>query len=307
MRPWPTTLLLASALLAVAASAAAADHFELKNTTWRGTWRRMDIAGGFGTVECALTLEGSFHERTFAPTSGLLIGYVTRATVGACPRGSATVLTASLPWHVRYSSFSGTLPTITAISLNISGAQVQVREPTFGITCLASAATLTTTATTGEPDEEGTFPISSLSLSGRSPTSCGVEATVSGTGTVTVAGETAAVQVRAIPFPGVLGIESLVRPQPRIRRGVTENFILKNTAVANSEKVSITQIRSEEEATFRIGNPGNCVRQLASFAATRQTCTISVTPLVEEEATNVRIFYRDLRTAQTGVLRVESE
>ncbi|MDQ2705862.1 MAG: hypothetical protein M3Y43_11900 [Pseudomonadota bacterium] len=100
------------------------------------SWTRMDFAGGFGTVECEVTLAGTVHTRTIAKTASTLIGYLTEARVVACRRGGATVLGASLPWHITYRSFEGTLPNITGIGLNVIGASFQMREPTFGATCL---------------------------------------------------------------------------------------------------------------------------------------------------------------------------
>ena len=50
-----------------------------------------------------------------------LIGYITAAQVANCIRGSATVLTASLPWHVRYVGFIGRLPSFEALITNFSG------------------------------------------------------------------------------------------------------------------------------------------------------------------------------------------
>jgi hypothetical protein len=42
----------------------------------------------------------------------------------------------TLPWHVQYGGFTGTLPTITSIRTNIIGFAFRIREP-FGVTCLA--------------------------------------------------------------------------------------------------------------------------------------------------------------------------
>jgi hypothetical protein len=64
--------------------------------------------------DCRLTLEGSLHARTMAKVAGSLIGYITRVRTGQCTVGT-TLLTETLPWHVRYESFSGTLPNITLL------------------------------------------------------------------------------------------------------------------------------------------------------------------------------------------------
>jgi hypothetical protein len=75
---------------------------------------------GLGTDRCDLTLEGSFHSRTFPKTPELLIGYLTRVGTANCTL-TTTILTATLPWHVRYTGFSGALPDITAIRARIVG------------------------------------------------------------------------------------------------------------------------------------------------------------------------------------------
>jgi len=118
------------------ASVASAGRLSSSSQTWRATFSRWDISGGFGATECALTMEGSFHGRTIAKVARSLMGLVTRAQVGACPRGSATVLAETLPWHLRYQSFGSTLPIIAFVEMDITGMAWQKREPTFGITCL---------------------------------------------------------------------------------------------------------------------------------------------------------------------------
>lgn len=81
-------------------------------------------------------MEGSLHAATMAKTAGALVGYITRASLnnGGCVAGSATVLTTNLPWHVRYAGFLGVLPDITAVIVDIIGAEFRISGP-FG-TCL---------------------------------------------------------------------------------------------------------------------------------------------------------------------------
>lgn len=121
---------------------ASANDLSVSSQTMRVTWTRAEFIGGFGTVACAFTVEGSMHTRTTTKTAGALVGFVTRASVGPCPTGSATVLTVTLPWHVQYAGFTGTLPTIGSVIENIIGASWQIREPTFGITCLVRSTAL---------------------------------------------------------------------------------------------------------------------------------------------------------------------
>jgi hypothetical protein len=194
MNPVPSAVALATiAVLAIATSAATASRLSLTSQTFTETFTRVAFEGGFGTTECALTLEGSLHSRTIARAAGSLVGYITRATLGACPRGSATILTASLPWHVRYASFNGTLPNITSINTSIVGMQFQIREPVFSVTCLAVGGV----TQGGQNVAAGAF--TTAVLSGRSPTNCGIEGTLSGTSTsLTVLGAATRISVALI-------------------------------------------------------------------------------------------------------------
>src|SRR5215218_2044238 len=119
------TLALACALVFASSLTASAARLSYSSQTYRATFARVNFAGaGVGTIECAMTLEGSLHTRTITKTTGLLMGLMTRATVGVCARGSATVNTATLPWHDTYGSFVGTLPNITRINQTVVGGQI---------------------------------------------------------------------------------------------------------------------------------------------------------------------------------------
>lgn len=165
----------ATVLLGALVSTASAGRFSSTSQTLRATFSRVDFAGGFGTTECQVTLEGSLHQRTIAKVEGSLIGYITRAIVGTCARGSATILTATLPWHVRYGSFTGTLPSISRLVTTVSGAQFRIREPFFGVQCLASGGTAQ-----GIYQREAGGVLTQAEIGGESPTDCGIEGTLSG-------------------------------------------------------------------------------------------------------------------------------
>lgn len=90
---------------------------------------------GGGTVVCPVTLEGSFSVLSFAPTTRTRLGTISRASLGSCTGGSATVLSEALPWTVQYDSFSGTLPNITGMTTRIVGAAFGASMT--GFTCLA--------------------------------------------------------------------------------------------------------------------------------------------------------------------------
>jgi hypothetical protein len=109
-------------------SASSANRIGLSGPQWTASWNKIRFVG-FVTVECHLTLEGSFHSRTLSKVLESLIGYVSRATVDStnCTGGSARALTETLPWHIRYGGFEGTLPTITGITERLVGGRFLVQ------------------------------------------------------------------------------------------------------------------------------------------------------------------------------------
>jgi hypothetical protein len=129
--------LAATALICAVTGTASARNFSVSTLPWRAVWTAFEIRNEAGvTWRCPLTLEGSFHTRTFAKVAESLIGYVHRAAIGPCPI-ETRLLSETLPWHLRYRSFIGVLPNITAISVGIVGFAIQIREPT--ITCLGTS------------------------------------------------------------------------------------------------------------------------------------------------------------------------
>ena len=118
----------AAMLLAALASAASARNYSTSSLTLRASFREFTFVLPSSTTNCKLTIEGSFHNRTAAKAIGSLVGYLTRAILGSCASGTATILQESLPWHARYSGFTGTLPEITTLRANVIGAALRVRE-----------------------------------------------------------------------------------------------------------------------------------------------------------------------------------
>lgn len=158
---------------------ASAGRLSSSSQTLRATFARLEFTGGFGTASCPVTIEGSFHSRSIAKIAGSLTGHITRSVVGACNAGAVTVLTETLPWHTQYSSFSGTLPNITNIRANIIGVAFSIREPAFGITCLArSEARQPSTLTL---NREGGGAITTVTAGGTVGTNCGASGSLSGT------------------------------------------------------------------------------------------------------------------------------
>ena len=164
----------AAVLLGALVGVASARNLSASNQTLRATFNRMNFTGGFGTIECALVFEGSFHARTIAKVVGTLSGFVTRAVVSSCARGGATVLSETLPWHIRYRGFTGTLPNINTVSADVSGTAWVIREP-FGVTCLSSGGLIIAF------NREVGGVVTSATASGTASHSCGGSGTVSGT------------------------------------------------------------------------------------------------------------------------------
>jgi hypothetical protein len=111
------TSILTLLLLALAASSASAQRLSVSNRNIRMQFRplRFTSRESEATIGCNLTLEGSFHSATIHKVRGALVGHVSRASVASCGFGTAaTILTASLPWHITYDSFLGRLPRLEA-------------------------------------------------------------------------------------------------------------------------------------------------------------------------------------------------
>jgi len=187
---------LGALTLAVAAHAASARNLSYSNQTYRIIWTSLTFSesGGNFPISCPVTLEGSFHSRTFAKVLNLLSGYITRAVVNnaACTEGQATILSESLPWHVNYQGFSGTLPVIIGVRYYLIGAAFQV-EPGLGVSCLARSSTTFPAAgdaareaggniTSLTPDPELAIPVTG--------TNCPSAGVFSGAGEVYVLGNT---------------------------------------------------------------------------------------------------------------------
>ncbi len=135
--------LAALTTLAFAVGTAAARRIEIDDqdidAIWEDGSERLDLAAGSSTIECEVTLLGSFHSRTINKTANLLVGYITHArvdTAGCTGAGNGSARQETLPWHLTYNSFSGILPNITLIRLNLIGAGFLINGP-LGARCRA--------------------------------------------------------------------------------------------------------------------------------------------------------------------------
>jgi hypothetical protein len=127
--------LSATALLGIAVAIASANRLEV--LWWERGFRIVQLleftAVGFAGINCPVTLEGTFHSHSFTKVLESLIGYVTRASVAGpanCTGGTTVILTATLPWHIRYNGFESSLPTIATINVRLAGAGFLVAQGT---------------------------------------------------------------------------------------------------------------------------------------------------------------------------------
>jgi hypothetical protein len=121
----------AALVLGIAASVASAGRLEMSSNNFRLTFARVKIESDFNpNVNCPVTMEGSLHSRTISKVAGSLVGYITSARLGTCEESMqrATILQESLPWHVRYRSFSGRLPEISKTSFDIIGFNIRTQS-----------------------------------------------------------------------------------------------------------------------------------------------------------------------------------
>lgn len=171
----------AAALCALSASASAR-NLSVTETVFTGGWSRVNLAGGFGTVECEMVMGGALHARTFAKAARRLIGAdLIGPTIPRCARGGASVLRETLPWHIRYESFGGRLPNISSIGTEVIGVSLRIREPAFGVICLARSTEAQPVFVILNLGSGGR--LTSASLGGAITTNCGVTGTLSGTST----------------------------------------------------------------------------------------------------------------------------
>ncbi|MFL5818093.1 MAG: hypothetical protein ACJ76L_10895 [Conexibacter sp.] len=130
-------LLGATVALGALVGTASARNLSISNESIRATWTGMEFSNPSAgvLVRCPVTLEGSLHSRTIAKTVGSLMGYITRAIAaeGSCTGGSATVRRETLPWHVTYQGFTGTLPNILTIRTAVVRPGFDVSASFFGI------------------------------------------------------------------------------------------------------------------------------------------------------------------------------
>lgn len=196
--------LTAALLLSMGVANASARNLSVDEQFFRVTWTSLEFVNSeFGVrVLCPTTLEGSFHTRTIAKVLRSLIGYITRAIVKreSCTNGSATVLTETLPWHITYEGFRGTLPIITALRVLLRRPSFRVLARTFigNIECLSQPENIL--GTINGTFVSGAFKPETLEADPNQRFPCGsfFEGEFVGRGTVTRLGQTTRILVTLI-------------------------------------------------------------------------------------------------------------
>lgn len=277
------TSLLIVLILSIAIERAPANRLELNSQTFRATWTSLRLANNINanTMACPVTLEGSLHSATIAKTVGALIGYLTKASLSnsGCTGGSATIAQESLPWHIRYRGFAGTLPDITSITLGLVGARFIIRE-TGGLQCNGTTSatnpavgSVTMTGRVAEalvPDSNDRIPLEG-GLCG-----LGGQGTFTGTSqTLTQLGSTARIEVALIG-----GVPGSLEPSP-VAFGTLEPSQLSVrtvTITARSEGFTVNRISVERGNYFAITDPNNCVGARLGERARCSFKTVFVAP-----------------------------
>ena len=195
--------LTATILLAAATNAATARSLSISNQNVRGTWSSLEFNGGSVIFRCRVTLEGSFHTRTVAKVARSLVGAVTRATVDEanCTNGNGRPRNETLPWHITYEGFTGTLPNISGVFLLLSRFRFTLTVPGL---CTADYGTATDNIT-GRVNLSGGEITSLEPVAGRNRATlhsggafCPGSGTFGGSGTVTLLGTTTRIRVTLI-------------------------------------------------------------------------------------------------------------
>ncbi len=175
MRRWILLAIAAAAATAVVAGSASATQLRVSPAErgFRLTWSDFRVTHTFnGTqyaVRCPVTFEGSFHN-PIAKTAGGLIGLVTRASIAEAECTgiigiddddiyplNLRFLAETLPWHLQFSSFTGTLPAIGQLWVALAGVALETEGFVFELICLYQSTTREPSRFILERESRGTW------------------------------------------------------------------------------------------------------------------------------------------------------
>jgi len=143
---WLTAITTAILLLTAIATTASARNLSTSEQSFRSTFSSLEFEASV-RLRCRVTLEGSFHTRTIAKTREALVGAITRAIVAhPCTNGEVWMDNGTeaqplgtapqrLPYHLTYASFTGALPSISAIGVVLQRASFVVQSTFLGLSC----------------------------------------------------------------------------------------------------------------------------------------------------------------------------
>jgi len=134
-------LLIVALTFGITTATASANRLSVSEEDAEMIWPEaedINFAAGGNNVECSITLLGSFHSRTIRKIANLLVATVSHARIGDCDSGTA-IIDAPPPWHVRYVGFTGTLPAISGVTIQLTGPRYTVSDPDTGGVCLTNA------------------------------------------------------------------------------------------------------------------------------------------------------------------------
>ena len=140
----------------VTSAAASANRLSVTRQTFAAQWSSLSIDGAGSDIECTVFIGATFHSRTISKVRGSLIGHIIDAPQPtSCLGGSATMLQETLPWHVSYEGFTGTLPTISGIVFLLVGVRIRVDPNGIQPPCLAETTTMNNLSATAIRDADG--------------------------------------------------------------------------------------------------------------------------------------------------------
>ncbi len=150
--PLATVLLAVMALMIVAGAASANRSIALgvsEGELGRVQARSSAITFTDPTVSFRITCEVTRTLRlnsSIAKTAGAAVGTVTEVTLRNCTGGVVRMLTAGLPWRINYVSFTGTLPSIREVRVEIRSFEFLIESLLGAERCLFMGSLQETTS-----------------------------------------------------------------------------------------------------------------------------------------------------------------
>lgn len=129
--------LMAAVMVTAAFSTASANRLSVNETRFTIQWPPPLGSGTAETINpnCAITLRGAFNTATFVKRVGEAVGRIIEFANASCSGGEITILRETLPWQVSYHGFTGVLPAIGTVTIDVVNAGFDIVE-NFGFACL---------------------------------------------------------------------------------------------------------------------------------------------------------------------------